>query len=57
MGKYSWSKFDFNKLVPVIEKQVQVLKRQEKLLGKLSKIVISKSEHWLASLHLSERSS
>lgn len=57
MGKYSWSKFDFNKLVPVIEKQVQVLKRQEKLLGKLSKIVISKSEHWLAYLHLSERSS
>ena len=37
MGKYSWSKFDFNKLVPVIEKAGSGLKKVGKVVGEVVK--------------------
>lgn len=37
MGKYSWSKFDFNKLVPVIEKAGSGLKKAGKVVGEVVK--------------------
>lgn len=37
MGKYNWSKFDFNKLAPVIEKAGSGLKKAGKAAGEVVK--------------------